>query len=156
MARAAPSLLSRGVALLARREHSRLELSRKLAPHAESPEQLEAALNQLIELGLLSESRFAEALVRVRGQGYGVARIRAELSQKGVSDALAQPALEDARQSEASRHFVVWDKRFGQPPATLAEKAKQQRFMAARGFSPDLYRALERRDFQPPETEFPS
>ncbi|MFM1859383.1 MAG: recombination regulator RecX [Burkholderiaceae bacterium] len=154
MVRAAQSLLSRGVALLARREHSRLELSRKLAPHAESPEQLTEVLNRLSENGLLSDARFAEALVRVRGQSYGLARLRGELSQKGVNEAQAEAALDEARQSESSRHFAVWQKRFGQPPSSLPEKAKQQRFMAARGFSPELYRALERRGFQSPESDF--
>ncbi len=156
MARAAQSLLSRGVALLARREHSRLELARKLSPHAESPEQLADVLNQLAETGLLSDTRFAEALVRVRGQGYGLARLRGELNQKGVSEAHCEAALQEARQTEASRHFEVWRKRFGQPPSALAEKAKQQRFMAARGFSPELYRALERRGFQAPDADFSS
>ena len=151
MARATPTLLARGVAYLARREHSRAELARKLSPHAESLEALEAVLDQLTGAGLQSDARFAEALVRVRGQGYGAARLKHELRQRGVSDALVNNALEPAHASEAQRLFRVWEKRFGQPPTDLAERAKQQRFLAARGFSPGLYQALERRGFSAPE-----
>lgn len=155
MPRASRSLLSRGIALLARREHSQAELTRKLAPHAESPEQLEAVVAQLTQAGLQSDSRFAESLVRVRGQGYGLARLRQELSHRGVSDEASRPALREAQQSEAQRFYLVWLKRFNRPPETLAERLKQQRFLLARGFAPGLYRDLERRGFASPECESP-
>lgn len=147
------SLLSRGIALLAQREHSQAELTRKLSPHAESPEQLQAVITQLVQAGAQSDSRFADALVRVRGRGHGLARLRHELRQRGVSEEQAQPALAEARQTEAQRFYEVWHKRFKGPPEGLAQRLQQQRFLAARGFAPELYRALERRGFEPPEPE---
>jgi len=155
MPRASRSLLSRGIALLARREHSQAELTRKLAPHAESPEQLEAVLAQLTQAGLQSDSRFAESVVRVRGQGYGLARLRQELSQRGVAEAQSQSALAQACASEAQRFYQVWHKRFQAPPEDLTQRLKQQRFLLSRGFAPGLYRDLERRGFAPPESDSP-
>lgn len=151
MPRASPSLLSRGIALLARREHSLAELRRKLSPYAESPEQLSAVLSQLVDKGLQSDSRFAHSLVRIRGQRYGLARLSQELSQRGVPEDQAESALAQAKESEASRFYAVWSSRFQGPPTDLADRLKQQRFLAGRGFSFALYRALERRDFGPPD-----
>ena len=80
------SLRARAVQLLARREHSRSELARKLAPHAQSREELETLLDDLVRQGFLSDLRYAESVARSRGARYGSQRVVQELRQKGVTD----------------------------------------------------------------------
>ena len=76
------SLKARALRALAQREHSRLELARKLRPYADAeqaPAALEVLLDELQAQGWLSDARFAEALSRNRAERQGVARIRAAL-----------------------------------------------------------------------------
>jgi regulatory protein len=143
------SLKSRAIAALARREHSRQQLARKLAPHAESEEALEAVLDELVEKGFLSDARFAEALVRVRGERYGAARLALELREHGVPQDRSHEALESAKSTELARAQQVWARRFGLPPDSLEARAKQIRFLISRGFAPDTLRRLEANGFAP-------
>ncbi|NCA15642.1 MAG: recombination regulator RecX [Betaproteobacteria bacterium] len=147
------SLLARAISALARREHSRRSLAQKLAAHAESREELEALLNELETKGLLSDERFAHALVRHRGERLGSARLRHELAESGVSEEVAEQALLAARETEVQRAFRVWSKRFGAAPGDAQERLKQMRFLHARGFGPETYRQLERVDFQPEDLD---
>ena len=141
------SLRVKAIAALTRREHSRQELEKKLAPLAESAPQLDSVLAQLQREGLLSDERYAESIVRTRGARFGGARTKFELQQKGVDGrALAQP-VEALRDSESERLQQVWQKKFGAPPASATERARQQRFLTQRGFSSEaigrLFRGLE-------------
>ena len=139
LARQRPGLSLKGRALkyLAQREHSRLELQRKLAPHAETPEQVDTVLGELARAGLFSEQRFADALVHRRAARFGVRRIAQELDQHRLRDADTAAALTELRRTERDRAQAIWRKRFGQPPADLAERARQHRFLAQRGFGGD-------------------
>lgn len=128
------SLKGRALKYLAQREHSRHELQRKLAPHAESAEQLQALLDDLERDKFLSAPRFVESLVRRRVARFGIRRIEQELDQHRLPDETTGPALLALRQSERDRALEVWRKRFGEPPADLAERGRQQRFLAQRGF----------------------
>ncbi len=121
--------------MLARREHSRAEISRRLGARAQSAEQLEAVLDQLAAEGLLSEARFAASLARRRSQRFGAARLAQELKQHRIDASIADPLLGAAHESERERAFEVWTRRFGAPAASLSEKARQYRFLAQRGFS---------------------
>jgi regulatory protein len=103
-------------------------------------------LDDLETNGWLSEARFVEHVTTVRRRRFGAARILRELRDKGVSeDALAalQPQLKNS-EIEAAR--AVWRKKFGQLPATLAERAKQSRFLASRGFSTEIVHQVLRSD----------
>ena len=71
--------------LLARREHSRAELARKLAPHAGSAQELQTLLDSLIEKKQLSDERYASERARWLARKYGPARIRHDLRAKGVA-----------------------------------------------------------------------
>ena len=140
------SLRARALKALARREHSRDELEAKLRPFAEGPEDLGRLLDDLEKHGWLSEARFVEQVTNVRRRKFGAARILGELRDKGVSeDALAalQPQLKNS-EIEAAR--TVWRKKFGKLPATLAERAKQSRFLASRGFSAEIVHQVLRND----------
>lgn len=141
-ARRPRSLRARALSYLARREHSRLELRRKLAPHAESPEQLESVLDTLEAQGLLSIERFAESVVHRRAGRFGAARIRQELRQHDLPDELVGQHLAELDRTEFARAREVWERRFGRPPADTAERLRQARFLAARGFRGDVVRRV--------------
>lgn len=137
------SLRGRALRLLASREHSRLELKRKLASHAESGEALEALLDELEKARLLANDRYAEQRVTVRGGRYGNARLAGELRSQGVDDATIANALAQAG-DETERALAVWRKKFGSLPQDAQERAKQARFLAGRGFgSPTIRRVLQ-------------
>jgi len=136
------SLLARALGYLARREHSRAELARKLSPHAASAEQLDALLNDLEAKKLLSESRFVEVLARSRSERFGAARVRQELKSHRVNDELVRATVDDLRKSEFARARAIWQRRFGVPAVERAQRAKQMRFLAGRGFSAEVIRKV--------------
>ena len=138
------SLRERALGFLARREHSRAELRRKLAPHAETPEQLDALLDDLVQRKLLSEARFAEARAHVMSRKFGAARIEHDLRAKGISEAEAASAVREARITEFDRALEVWRRKFGAPALDLIERARQARFLLARGFSTDVINRILR------------
>lgn len=136
------TLRTRALAILARREHSRAELARKLASFAESPDEIETLLDELARRKLLSDERYAEARVHTLARKFGAARIENELRSKGVSDAIADSAMRAARDTEVDRARAVWRKRFGVLPQNALEKARQARFLAGRGFAFATIRAI--------------
>lgn len=136
-ARGGLSLKGRALRLLAQREHSRVELSRKLGPHAESVEQLAAVLDELERTGLSSPRRFAESLAHRRASRFGLRRIEQELGAHRLDADVAAPVIAQLRGSERDRALAAWRKRFGSPPADAAERARHHRFLAQRGFTAD-------------------
>lgn len=142
MAGAALSLKGRALRYLSAREHSRVELTRKLARHTEDPDEIERVLDELSAKGWLSNARFVESVVHRRAERFGTARIRQELQQHGVNGDAASAALDALRLSEPQRALEVWQRRFGTPPESPADKAKQMRFLAGRGFSTDVIRRV--------------
>jgi regulatory protein len=131
------------VELLARREHSRLELTRKLAARGYPEATIAAVLDALERSGMLSAGRFIESFVRSRvARGQGPVRIRAELAQRGVEGQQADELLgsQDIDWHEEVR--AVRRKRFGAaPPRDFRERARQARFLQYRGFTADQVRA---------------
>jgi regulatory protein len=142
------TLRARALKALARREHSRQELQRKLLPFAEDPEQIGPLLDDLEKRGWLSEARFVEQLTTVRRRRFGAARIVHELREKGVSAAALAAAQSRLKDSEVAAARAVWKKKFGKRPATLEERARQARFLASRGFSSEAVRKVLGRDEQ--------
>ncbi|MBT9456599.1 MAG: regulatory protein RecX [Burkholderiaceae bacterium] len=107
--------------------------------HAEA---VEALLDWLQANRYLSEARFVESRINARASRYGNLRIRQELSQHGVApDATSQQALKD---SELARARQVWQRKFGETATDPAARAKQMRFLAGRGFSPEVIRRVVR------------
>lgn len=136
--RPALSLKGRALAYLARREYSRLELQRKLAPHAATPEALEQLLDTLEQGNFLSNTRFAESVVHRRASRLGTARIVNELKQHAVDAQTVATVAQRLRDSELERARGVWRKKFGTLAETPEARAKQVRFLAGRGFSRDV------------------
>jgi regulatory protein len=128
--------------LLSTREHSRVELQRKLQRYEEEPGSLQAALDDLQAKGFISESRVLESVVNRRANKLGAARIQQELHTKGLAADLVAEAVSDLRGSEVARAREVWRKKFGQPPCDASERAKQVRFLAGRGFAGDAIRRV--------------
>lgn len=145
------SLKGRALKYLAAREHSRMELARKLGPHAESAEQVEALLDELEQKGFLSAERFAQSVVHRKAARYGVARLKAELQQHRLPDDIARPVIESLKSTELERASALWARRYGEPPATPEERARQSRFLAARGFSGEVIRRVLKGAVDDPE-----
>jgi regulatory protein len=138
----AAELKARALRLLARREHSRDELARKLAPHAESPEILEGLLRELESKKQLSNERFAEGRARWLARKYGAARIVQDLKSKGVAEDLADRAAAGLNEIEKAKAILA--RKYRQPATTREEHARRARFLQSRGFSYDTIRsALE-------------
>lgn len=138
----APSLKTRALGYLARREHSRLELEKKLAPHAETPEELSSVLDGLEQRGFLSATRLVEQIVHTRKGRFGSLRIAQELREKGIEENLIIAALPDLREGEQHRAHEVWRKKFGVMPADARDFGRQTRFLLGRGFRPEVVRRV--------------
>ena len=133
-------LLRLAVAALARREYSRSEIEHKLQrklQEGESAADIAVAVERLQSRGLLSDQRMAQALVRTRSVRYGRLRLQQELQRRGVDRETIAAVLPPA-QEESAAALKVWQQKFGQRPGTQLERARQGRFMAARGFAPAL------------------
>jgi regulatory protein len=150
------SLKARAIQWLSQREHSREELRRKLRralreqqaaaasapPEADLYQSLDELLDELQAKGYLSDTRFAASRVHTRAGRYGRQRIVQELAQHGVRlDAAADEAL---KASELARAQAVWARRFGGVASEPAERARQMRFLAGRGFAMDVIHRVVR------------
>ena len=144
----APSVKGKALRYLAQREHSRAELERKLTrtvqdlPEDTAQAQISAALDELAAKGLLSEERTAQSVLLSQGRRFGTRRLRQSLQAKGLAPDLVAETLQQALGTELERAREVWLRRFGQPPADAAERARQMRFMAGRGFEADVIRRV--------------
>ena len=136
----AAELKARALRLLARREHSRNELARKLAPHAESKETLEAVLDFLVLKRFLSNERFAEVRARWLARKYGAAKIRQDLRGKGISDDVS--ARVASHQNDIPTAKAILERKYPGVATTHKERAKRARFLQSRGFSYDTIRAV--------------
>lgn len=132
--------------LLARREHGRVELSRKLRLRGAQPEMIEAALDRLADQGLLSDARFLECFVASRARGgHGPLRIRDDLASRGLPRAAIDCALREAQFDWGEQLREVWQRKFsGCLPLDVRERAKQGRFLAYRGYPLELISRLLR------------
>ena len=142
------SLKGRALRLLGMREHSRVELERKLKTHAPAPGQLAQALDELQAKGLINEQRVVESVINRRSAKLGAARIRQELQSKGLDAGAVKDAVAALQGTELDRAREVWRRKFGAAvsvplqAAGAVERGKQMRFLAARGFGADTIRRV--------------
>ena len=113
---------------------------------AESPQQLETLLDDLVLQGFLSDARFAESRVNARTGRYGSRRIARELQEKGVPSELIAEAMAGCAVNDLSTARSLWLRKFGARPVNMREKARQIRFLSARGFSFDVIRRMLEED----------
>lgn len=139
------SLKGRALRLLAGREHSRIELERKLAAHAPTPEALAQVLDDLQAKDFISQARVVASVINRRQARLGASRIKRELQDKGIDAQEVVQAMVGLKASELERAREVWRKKFdrkGEAPTSPADKARQMRFLAGRGFSGDTARKV--------------
>ncbi|MEO8040061.1 MAG: recombination regulator RecX [Betaproteobacteria bacterium] len=139
-----PTLRSRAIRMLARRDYARAELARKLEPHAAPGEDMAALLDEMQRLGFLSDARFAEQLANRHRGRHGPLTVERELRRRGVADDIVGAALTDARTNEYDEAQRVLRRKFAAVPATMHDWAKQGRYLQARGFSLEVIRRLLR------------
>jgi regulatory protein len=137
-------LKARALRHLARREHSRAELARKLLPFAESQQLLDGLLGELEGRKLLSNHRFAEMRTHILSRKYGAAKIRQDLKSKGVPDEIVDGV---SAEGELERAREILRRKYKTPATTREERAKRMRFLQGRGFSLDsIYRLVRIND----------
>jgi len=129
----------RALRFLTRREHSRAELAGKLAPHAESPQALEAVLDDLAQRKQLSDERYAETRAHWLSRKYGAAKIRQDLKEHGVADAVIERV---SAEGDLEKARAILARKYRAPVTTREEKAKRARFLQSRGFSYEIIRKL--------------
>ena len=132
-------LKARALRHLVRREHSRAELARKLAPHAASPEAVEALLDLLLSKRQQSDERFASERARVLSRKYGPAKIRQDLKARGIPDETIDRL---APGDELERARAIFQRKFPVESRDRAEQARRARFLQGRGFSYDVIARL--------------
>ena len=135
MPRPQVSLKARALKYLSSREHSRLELARKLTPYAQDDDDIEALLNWLQESKFLSQERFSESLVHRRAARYGNSRILSELKSHGINGEALGDAKLELSQGEAGRAREVLRRKYADAPADAMARGKCMRFLQQRGFS---------------------
>jgi regulatory protein len=162
-------LMRAAIALLARRDHGRVELGQRLlrrlegarfssraaptdpaaevevdraAQRSQRATAVDLVLDTLQAKGLLSEARFVNEFVRARASRFGPVRLRHELQRRGVDQGLIDTALQAQVGDELARARTLWRQRFGAVATASAERARQARFLAARGFSHDIVRRV--------------
>jgi regulatory protein len=136
------SLKGRALRALAARDHSRVELERKLGSFEEEPGQLAKVLDELQAKGFLDEQRAADSLAHRRGQKLGTARVVQEMRSRGMEAEAIESATQHLKATEMERAREVWRKKFGEPVQDASERAKQMRFLITRGFSSDIIRRV--------------
>ena len=134
-------LKARALRHLVRREHSRAELARKLAPRAESPQALEALLDELVSRKQVSDERYADERARSLARKYGPAKIRHDLRSKGIADDVVERV---SAEGELERARAVLERKYREPATSREERAKRGRFLQSRGFSTDVIARLLR------------
>jgi regulatory protein len=136
------SLKGRALRALAARDHSRVELERKLGSFEEEPGQLAKVLDELQAKGFLDEQRAADSLAHRRGQKLGTARVVQEMRSRGIELDAIENATQHLKATEIERAREVWRKKFGGPAQDAAERGKQMRFLISRGFSSEIIRRI--------------
>ncbi len=143
---AQPTLKGRALRLLSGRENSRAELERRLQSYEEAPGELAKALDELQAKDFISEARVIESVINRRSAKLGTSRIRQELQGKGLDREAVIEAVAGLKNTELARAREVWQRKFGSKSedflASPAERGKQMRFLAARGFGGDVIRKV--------------
>lgn len=133
------------MSLLARREHSCLELRQKLLKRYPEPELVETVVQNLAAEALQSDDRFAEAFVSMRkNRGQGPVRIIGELQQRGVSEAIYSRYIDPSDEHWVESARTVCLRKYGSFASKPAQRAKQMRFLQYRGFTAEQIRRLWR------------
>ena len=142
-----PSLRARALRLLARREHSREELRRKLSVHAQEGEDVTVLLDDLAAKGWLSDARFAEHAARAKARRFGPLKVAHFLKARGIADEIISAGVRAAGVDGKANIEAIWRSRFRELPADERDKGRQVRFLQGRGFPLDeIFRFLKQKE----------
>ncbi|MFL9924365.1 recombination regulator RecX [Herbaspirillum lusitanum] len=148
------SLKARALKYLSSREHSRLELARKLSAYAQDDDDIEALLDWLEQSRFLSQERFSESLIHRRSARFGNHRIISELQSHGIdSDSMAELKL-GLNADELQRAIEVLRRKFKAAPEDAESRAKQMRFLQQRGFSQRSISQAAKKAWLPDDEQF--
>lgn len=143
------NLREKALAMLARREHSELEIRRKLGAYATSEDDVTAFGNEIDNIitdfkkrGWLSQERFTEQVLHARKRKFGSVRIAHELRENGIEPHVVEEAIATLKSDELSNAKEIWRKKFKASPTSRDEWAKQARFLQSRGFSFDVIKKV--------------
>lgn len=128
-------LRAQAIRLLARREYARAELQQRLLAKGAAADDVQRLLDDLAAQGLLSDARYARAKVVSKSAAFGRRRIVEELKAKGVARADIDAALSEVEVDDEATLRALWQRRFGRAPVDERDKARQVRFLQARGFA---------------------
>jgi regulatory protein len=143
-------LRQQAIKLLARREHTRVELARKLSGLG-TREEIDAVLADMEASQLQSDNRTAENYLRSNASRLGASRLRHTLKTRGVAPEMIEEQMSQADlPDEMERARAAWSRKFSAAPANPKEWARQARFLQSRGFASDIVRRLLK---QPLEAE---
>jgi regulatory protein len=129
------TLRAQAIRLLARREYARSELESRLVGAGADRAEVRNTLDDLGAQGLLSDQRFACAVVTQKAGRYSRRSIAGGLKAKGVAPDDIDNALREADLDDDVALKTLWQRRFGQVPTSDREKARQVRYLQARGFA---------------------
>lgn len=131
------------MSLLARREHSRLELRQKLARRFSSAELIDSVVQNLADEALQSDDRFAEAFAAMRKRkGQGPIRIINELQLRGVDEEIISRYIDPGDEDWVTLAHSVCLRKYSALASKPAQRAKQMRFLQYRGFSAEQIRSI--------------
>jgi regulatory protein len=143
-------LRQQAIKLLARREHTRVELARKLSGLG-TQEEIDTVLADMEASQLQSDNRTAENYLRSNASRLGTSRLRHTLKTRGVAPEMIEEQLAQADlPDEIERARAAWSRKFSVAPPNPKEWARQARFLQSRGFASDIVRRLLK---QPLEAE---
>ena len=128
------------VRLLARREHGTQELITKLVQKGYNKTESTDIVHKCQELGLQSDKRFCESLLRRRiQQGYGPIRISHELKLKNIENHLIEEIISTQNEHWYNYALLAWQKKFSDvTDNSLKSIQKQKYFLQYRGFTHDI------------------
>ncbi|MDR0247727.1 MAG: recombination regulator RecX [Burkholderiales bacterium] len=131
-----PSLKATVIRMLARREYGRAELAQRLSQRGVAADEIESVLDEMAALGFLSDTRYAESLVRQKQGRYAKRAIAYTLKERGLDRDTAEAALSALETTdETDEALALWRKRFGTLPENERERNRQLRFLLSRGYS---------------------
>jgi regulatory protein len=136
------ALRARALRLLARREHSKAELQRKLSAHAASSAALDELLSLLESKKQLSDERYAAERARILSRKFGAARIRHDLKSNGIAEEISARLVSNSEEMEKAKAKAILARKYREPAATREERAKRMRFLQSRGFSSEIIFSL--------------
>ena len=103
---------------------------------------MSSALDELHQKGFINEARVVDSVLHQRASRLGAARIQQELQNKGIDPQAVRDAVAGLQGSELERARAVWQKKFGAVATDPTARARQQRFLLARGFRADVVRRV--------------